>query len=266
MKEAVEEVCQLIDHLRQQEQRLVLGHLRERIVLHPLETEWDINAETILSASSRSSDLTLRGVRGIIAEATFNDVVLPTLSHTWDAQPVSSDKSYDFLLHRRTDGLPLRIQVKLQRKEKQEPKRINKAQRSLLVDAPDALYVVEVQRTRTGKRKAQIKRDSGEVVDETVVQVHETRPYRFGEFDIIAVNMHPSTRQWKRFMYTVGAWLIPRAAPADHLIQIMQPVPAIRDEYWTDKIDQCIEWFLSSEKRRLYEARPSKSRSRPRKN
>ena len=28
-----------------------------------------------------------------------------------------------------------------------------------------------------------------------------TRPYRFGEFDILAVSMHPSTNDWNRFMY-----------------------------------------------------------------
>ncbi len=54
-------------------------HLRKRLVLHPLESEWDINAETILSAIRRSSDLTLRGIRGIIAEATFEIL----LFHNW---------------------------------------------------------------------------------------------------------------------------------------------------------------------------------------
>lgn len=260
MKKTVEEVCKLIDACSEAEQRTILNHLRKRIVLHPLESEWDINAETILSAISRSSDLTLRGVRGIIAEATFADFVVPTLSDIWDAQLIDGDQSYDFLLHRRTDNLPLRIQVKLQRKEKQEPKLISNSQRKLLTNAPERLYVVEVQRTRTGKRKAKIKDNSGEVLDEIAVEVEETRPYRFGEFDIIAVNMHPSTRDWKRFMYTVGTWLIPRPKPAEQLIQIMQPVAAISDNYWTDDVNQCIEWFLSLKKRRLYEATPPSPR------
>lgn len=262
MKKTVEEICQLIDACSKAEQRTLLNHLRKGIILHPLESEWGINAETILSAISRSSDLTLRGVRGIIAEATFADFVVPILSDLWDVQLIEGNQSYDFLLHRRTDDFPLRIQVKLQRKEKQQPKVISNSQRKLLMNAPERLYVVEVQRTRTGKRKKRVKNNSGAVLDEVAVVIEETRPYRFGEFDIIAVNMHPSTMNWKRFMYTVGNWLIPRPQSAEHLIQIMQPVAVVPDQYWTDDVNRCIEWFLSSETRRLYEARSLKSRKR----
>jgi hypothetical protein len=231
MKKTIEEICRLIDACSEAEQESILNHLRKRIILHPLESEWDINAETILSAISRSSDLTLRGVRGIIAEATFEDFVVPTLTDEWDVQLVEGDKSYDFFLHRRTDKFPLRIQVKLQRKERQEPKLISKAQRNLLVNPPELLYVVEVQRTRTGKRKKKVTNSVSDIVDIVPVDIEETRPYRFGEFDVIAVNMHPSTGNWKRFMYTVGNWLIARPAPADQLIEIMQPVSGIADEY-----------------------------------
>lgn len=254
-KTTVREICQLIDACSRAEQRIIFDHVRKQIILHPLESEWGINAETILSAISRSSDLTLRGVRGIIAEATFADFVVPTLADKWDVQLIEGDQSYDFFLHRRTDKLPLRIQVKLQRKERQEPKLISNSRRKLLLNPPEPLYVVEVQRTRTGKRRKKVKNPKGEMLDEASVDIEETRPYRFGEFDIIAVNMHPSTGNWKRFMYTVASWLVPRPAPAEHLIEIMQPVAAITDEYWTDDVNQCIEWFLSSEIRRLYDAR-----------
>lgn len=255
MKRTVKEICRLIDACSEAEQRNILNHLRKRIILHPLESEWDINAETILSAISRSSDLTLRGVRGIIAEATFADFVVPNLADSWDVQLIEGDQSYDFFLQRRTDRFPLRIQVKLQRKERQEPKLISKSQRSMLINPPELLYVVEVQRTRTGKRKKKLTNSVGQTIDEIAAQIEETRPYRFGEFDIIAVNMQPSTRNWKRFMYTVGNWLIPRPVPGEQLIEIMQPVAAISDGYWTDNVNQCIEWFLSSETRRLYDAR-----------
>lgn len=42
------------------------------------------------------------------------------------------------------------------------------------------MYVVETPRTRGGKDLT-----SGE----------DTRPYRYGEFDILAVSMHPSTNR-----------------------------------------------------------------------
>ena len=98
------------------------------------------------------------------------------------------------LMLRRRDRFAVRIQVKLQRKEKQAPKIVSLALRKRLVDPPDLLYVVEVQRTRTGKRA--LKNAIGETLDEVLVE--ETRPYRHGEFDILAVNMHPSTKDWKR--------------------------------------------------------------------
>ncbi|MGH9652057.1 MAG: hypothetical protein ACRD6B_01145 [Bryobacteraceae bacterium] len=251
MKKTVEEICAVIDACSETEQRAILSHIRKRFSLHPLESEWDINAETILSAINRSSDLTLRGIRGIIAEATFADFVVPTLASIWDVRPIEGDQPYDFFLKNRNSRMKLRIQVKLQRREKQEPKKASNNLRRPLTNPPEILYVVEVQRTRTGKRA--VKSAAGQVNGETTLEVEQTRPYRFGEFDILAVNMHPSTKDWRRFMYTVGNWLLPRAEPLQNLIQIMQPVAAASDRYWTDDIDECIDWFLSQEKRRLYD-------------
>ena len=73
---------------------------------------------------------------------------------------------------------------------------------------PKEMYVVEVQKTRGG-------------ID---LQTNEdTRPYRFGEFDILAVNMHPSTKDWHNFLFALSNWLIPRS-PNAALIEIFQPV------------------------------------------
>ena len=63
----------------------------------------------------------------------------------------------------------------------------------------------------------------------------DTRPYRFGEFDILAVNMHPSTREWNRFLYTISDWMIPRH-PNIALIEIFQPVPSVANDVWTDSL------------------------------
>lgn len=40
----------------------------------------------------------------------------------------------------------------------------------------------------------------------------KTRPYRYGEFDVLAVSMQPSTGKWDRYMYTLGRWLLPGKA------------------------------------------------------
>jgi hypothetical protein len=101
------------------------------------------------------------------------------------------------------------------------------------------MYVVEVQKTRSGKKDGK-----------------NTRPYRFGDFDILAVNLHPGTGNWERFVFTVGSWLLPRAKRSDleesGLIEIFQPVPITPDEYWTDDLGRCIEWFLAGTAKRLY--------------
>ncbi len=93
----------------------------------------------------------------------------------------------------------------------------------------NSMYVVETQRTRGGKDAR-----TGE----------DTRPYRFGEFDILAVSMEPSTRRWDSFLFTVGKWLLPR--PDDHrLILKFQPVPNEPNDYWTSDFEQSVVWFRS---------------------
>ena len=78
---AVNTILSLIDQCSEAERSAILKYLRQRynLTLHPLEKEWGITAETILTAIARSSDLTRRGIRGIIAEATFEEFVLPTI-------------------------------------------------------------------------------------------------------------------------------------------------------------------------------------------
>jgi hypothetical protein len=125
--------------------------------------------------------------------------------------------------------------VKLQRRELGVPKEYNRKSTAKLARRPAGnIYVVEVQKTRSGNREGEA-----------------TRPYRFGDFDILAVNLHPATGDWKRFAFTVGSWLLPRA-PDQNLIDIMQPVTATPDDYWTDDLNRCIDWLLSDARRRLY--------------
>lgn len=233
MSRLTDDILKLIERCNDDERRLVLGYLRERISIHPLEEEWNTTAEAILTAIARSADITLRGVRGILAEATFEGTVIKSLEDAgWETEKIVGEYAYDFLVKRK--GKSVTIQVKLQRKENGQPKRYaERSLRSLKCPHPE-MFVVEVQKTRTGQSGGQ-----------------PTRPYRFGDFDILAVNLHPSTGNWKRFMYTVGSWLIPR--PADNaLIEIMQPVAAERDDCWTDDVNECIQWLQSGRKKTIY--------------
>ncbi len=233
MSESLSNLKRLVDECTTDEQGALLDYLRSRLPQHPLEKEWGVGAEVILSAISRSSDLTKRGVRGIIAEAIFERHILAALKG-WEAVRFLDDRPYDFLI--RSGAKEVRIQVKLQRMKKQQPMLASEANRHY----PNDMYVVEAQKTRGG-------------ID---LQTNEdTRPYRFGEFDILAVNMHPSTRDWNRFLFTLSRWLIPRS-PDTALIEIFQPVPGLANDLWTDSLETCLEWLERSENKRILDIDP----------
>jgi len=215
-----DEVIQLLEQCSPEERLEVFRYLRKSIPIHPIEGKLNTTAEIILEAIDRSNDLTLRGVRGIIAEVAFLIDVLAKLEG-WKVIENIGDAPYDFLIE---DGVgPVNIQVKMQRKQAGNP----------LVR--QGKFVVEVQRTRTGVNS---------------VTGQPTRPYRFGEFDLLAVSMQPSSNEWNNFFYTVGAWLLPRAE-ASELIQVMQPIPTEANEDWTDDLSTAIGWFRSGTRKTI---------------
>jgi hypothetical protein len=126
----------------------------------------------------------------------------------------------------------------MQRQLAHRPMMASEAYRHLSAD----MYVAETQRTRAGKDPA-----TGE----------DTRPYRFGEFDILAVSMHPSTNDWSTFLYTVGSWLLPRDNP--DLVLKFQPIPVSPDEEWTGDFLTCVQWFRSSISKRIRSSSPGLS-------
>jgi hypothetical protein len=244
MSESLEVIKRLIDECPEGNRRALKLYL-QRLLPHPLEREWDIDADTILSAISRSSDLTKRGVRGIIAEAIFVNQVSPTVAqYGWNLAEIAGDHPYDALLQNgRTTA---RIQVKLQRLEGGAPKLYYPKHYE-----HGTLFVVEVQKTRTGERTA-VKALAGSDATATVTEsiTVKTRPYSFGDFDILAVNMHPSLRDWSSFRYTVASWLLPRSAD-QRLIEIFQPVAAVPNDVWTDDLATSLNWFERGEQRRV---------------
>jgi hypothetical protein len=237
MSESLEATKRLIEECSEEDQRALKLYLR-RLSPHPLEAKWDIDADTILSAIDRSSDLTKRGVRGIIAEAIFVTEVLPSID-AWGWHPVEfeGDRPYDVLVEK--GGREARVQVKLQRLQEREPKLYYPKYYD-----EERLYVVEVQKTRTGERATKTTAPVADAVVETVeeVTIKKTRPYSFGDFDILAVNMHPSSHDWRSFRYTVASWLIPRVSDPK-LIETFQPVAAVANEVWTDSLVTCLRWF-----------------------
>jgi hypothetical protein len=206
----------------------VFRQLREEFAIHPLEAALHAKAEIILEAIQRAGGLTLRMMRGVIAEAAFEVEVVERLAG-WSKSPLAGDLPYDFLL---TDGKgDVRVQVKLQRSKESRPMRAHEAYRSFPAD----MYVVETQKTRRGTAR----RTGG-----------ATRPYCFGEFDLLAVAMYPSTDRWDRFLFTVAAWLLPgRTDPAELLKY--QPVAMAPNDDWTDNFQTAVAWLRSGEKKTI---------------
>jgi hypothetical protein len=225
MTELDPELLATVDALAPDEKRALFQRLRASQSLHPLEDEWSTSAESILEAILRAPDITQRGVRGILAEAVFCTQVLPAaIPSGWrDTTPLQGDHPFDAQISR--DGTDLRIQVKLQRKRKGQPMLGRNATRGL--GFSDECFVVETQRTRGGEKNGE-----------------KTRPYRFEEFDILAVSLSPSTRNWHAFRYTVASWLIPSASSAAN-INTFQPVPFVPNSDWTDSFATVVGWWES---------------------
>ncbi len=170
----------------------------------------------------------LRGLRGVLAEAAFGvHVVAPLMALGWSSLPSIKDPPYDYLLD---DGQgPVKVQVKLQRSRAGRPMLASEASRRY----SPAMHVVETQRTRGGKLKGE-----------------ETRPYRFGEFDIMVVAIQPSTLDWNHFRCTVADWLVPRLE-SDLQIAKFQPVAIDPNEDWTGDFTEVMRWFRSGLKKTI---------------
>lgn len=209
----VEEIRRLLKLCTPAQRQEIFDELRPSIDLHPFEKVMNVKAEVILEAMGRAPDLTVRGIRGIIGEATFAVDLVPQFVGWTDVTP-PGNHSYDTALQD-SAGL-VTVQVKMQRRENGNNPRIR-----------NGLGAVEVQRTRGGVK-------NGEA----------TRPYRFGTFDILAVCMEPSHKRWDSFLYIPERWLLPRNENAA-LIEIMQPLPLEPNAVWTDDFAEAVNRLRS---------------------
>ena len=212
----IEEIRALLAKCSDEQRRQIFADLRASIPIHSFEARMNAKAEVILEALDRAGDLTLRGIRGIIGEATFVREIVPSLSGWEDVTP-PGDLPYDAALK---DGIStVNVQVKMQRRA------------AGVAWLRKGAAVVEIQRTRGGKRDGE-----------------DTRPYRFGEFDILAVCMEPSHARWDSFHYIPERWLNPRSKNAA-LIEIMQPVALESDTIWTNDFNEAVRRFRSGQPR-----------------
>lgn len=211
------------DLLRQcspEDEAMLFREMRARHVIHEFERVIGAPAEMILEAVHRAPELTRRMLRGVIADAAFRTYVVPPLaSHGWRDVTPEGNFAYDYKLD---DGAgPVTVQVKLQRSARGAPVVKN----GMRYGFAGEIFMTETQKTRTG-----IDGDD-----------NKTRPYRYGEFDILAVSMLPSTGRWDRFMYTLGSWLLPGKKAGE--MATLQPVSKTADDWWTDDFCMAAQWF-----------------------
>lgn len=230
MSDPFAEIMKTLPRCTPAQRRKIFVSLRREFPIHEIEEKLNTTAEVICQAIHRASDLTLRGVRGVIAEASFEVSVIKMLQGWTDETP-SGDHPYDFRLKNSRGSV--RVQIKMQRQKEHQPMTAKQAYRYL----PEDFYVVETQRTRGGKDK----------------KGASTRPYRFGEFDILGVSMHPSCGKWDQFFYTVSEWLVPNPEKPNELLKF-QPVPKMANDCWTDNFETAVEWFRSGRKRCIWTA------------
>lgn len=222
--ETVKQILTLLHQCNSHEKRIVLNHLRKELHIHEIEEKLNIQAEVILEAIDKdASGLTFRMLRGVIAESAFKINVLDNLQEWSDVTP-PGDQQYDFLISNNSHSV--RIQVKLQRSTNQKAMFANEAYRHL----PKDKYVVETQKTRAG-----IDTSSGK----------STRLYKYNEFDILAVSMQPSTRDWSKFVYIPTRWLLSDEKDKERLLKF-QPVSLATDSFWSDNLEEAINRFHSN--------------------
>lgn len=227
--EKIERILKLLGDCSKEQKRTIFEILRKEFRIHPIEENLNIHAEVILEALNQDAGgLTFRMLRGVIAEAAFKIYVLKNLPGWVDATP-PGDLPYDYLIS--NGSVHIRVQVKLQRSKGQAPMLANQANKLF----SQGSYVVETQKTRGGR---DIKTGEG------------TRAYKFGEFDILAVAMQPSTNDWSSFMYIPCDWLIPQEEFPDKLLKF-QPVSMGANDFWTNDINQAIARLMAGEKKRL---------------
>lgn len=205
------------------EQETLFRELRQRHLIHEFERVIGAPAEMILEAIHRAPELTRRMLRGVIADAAFRTFAVPTLEpQGWRDVTPEGNFAYDYKMD---DGQgPVTVQVKLQRSERGAPV-VKDGQR---FGFEGEVFMTETQKTRTGT-------DGDE----------KTRPYRYGEFDVLAVSMQPSTGKWDRYMYTVGRWLLPGKKAGE--MATMQPVSMKSSEFWTDDFATAAAWFRAED-------------------
>lgn len=238
-------IRELLGQCTPEDEAVLFREMRARHLIHEFERVIGAPAEMILEAVHRAPELTRRMLRGVIADAAFRTFVVPSVApHGWRDVTPEGNFAYDYKLD---DGAgPVTVQVKLQRSERGAPV----VKIGTRYGFAGEVFMTETQKTRTG----------------TDGEDNQTRPYRYGEFDILAVSIQPSTGKWDRYMYTLGRWLLSGKKAGE--MATLQPVSKAPDEWWTDDFRTAAQWFRAEDggkRLSLAPKTPAKKARRPKK-
>jgi len=197
--------------------------------------EWKSHAQTILGAI-RASDPTRGGVKGAIAAAFFVDGVMPRVVELGWKRTSEVPREAPFGIAIEKNGLVVRIVIAILQLDAGKPKRQHPR------DGQGDRYIVQVQKKLSRNHAVNGGGNAGrhELVEPKVLQA---RAYSFGDFDVLAVNMHPVTRRWTEFRYT---WSTRLSASKDHplLIATSQLVSLESSSQWTNDFAKCLDWLF----------------------
>jgi hypothetical protein len=197
--------------------------------------EWTDEARTILEAVRRTSRPTKWKVRRTIAEAILKKIVVPSVTKSgWKLGTSQTDlPSCDVILER--DSQRARIEIVLLQPATAKFRRIYRDQHS------ESAYALEIQKKQVQAKSA--KGAAGEEIRQrTQIGSANGRSYSFSEFDILAVNTHAVTRQWRDFRYALSARLRPLPSHQS-LINMVQSVSLRPNDVWADDLGKCLDWF-----------------------
>lgn len=129
-----------------------------------LDQQLHLSPLVLIKALSFANPFAIRTIRSVISEYYLYEYLL---QQKYNFLPVHQNDPFDFAVQKNNNQI-IKIQLKLQRQQRGTP--IDK---------------VEVQRARNGFDK----------------NGNKTRPYQFCDFDVLAVCLEPSTKNWTDFVF-----------------------------------------------------------------
>jgi hypothetical protein len=194
--------------------------------------QWKSHAQTVLEAV-RASHPTRRGVKGAVAAAFFASTALPASVQAGWTLVSSADRRRPSQFEIEKDGRIARVLISAlqveagkplrQASERREPVYVSRLPRRPLID-----------RTVRGANQAERDRPQKPVGE---------RGWLETDFDVLAVNLQPVTRNWSDFRYTLSHSLTPSQSNPP-MIGDLQPVPLHPSGAWAADLVTCLEWYL----------------------